>query len=103
MSKIQARFVCTGSHRQLGQFQDPPGPDGKPKPPLLKPIVDVRLVPDAKTHGVQDLNHPVWFGDVSGVMEFKFGTPEAMEGFEPGKKYLVTIEEMPDDAGATLQ
>jgi hypothetical protein len=103
MTPIKARFVCINRQHQLGQFQEPPGPDGKPKAPELKPITDVRLVPDAKSHGTEDLNHPVWNGDPNGMVEFKFGTPEAMAGFEPGKKYIVTIEALPDEPAATIQ
>lgn len=102
-TKIRARFLCINRQHQLGQFQDPPGEDGKPKAPELRPITAVNLVPDAKTEGPEDLNHPIWNGDPNGAVELKFCTPEALAGFEPGKKYIVTIEPAPEEPGATIQ
>lgn len=93
MPKIQMRFICIGRNHQIGQFPVPPGEGGKPQPPELKPIVGVTLVPDGKKGPItEDLNHPIWNGDVNGKVEIQFATPEAMAGFEPNQKYLVTIE-----------
>ena len=91
MSKIQMRFVCIGRNHQIGQFARDPDADGKPQLPELKPIVSASLVPDTKT-GAEDVNLPIWYGDVSGNFDIKFASEAAMAMFEPSKKYLITIE-----------
>lgn len=99
MSKVQMRLVVVDELHQLGQFPAQPRPEAPEQPvkAQLLPVVTVKMVPQEKKDGTEDINEPIWYGQPNGEFMLKFTKPEAMQGLHPGREVIVTIETVDAD------